>query len=143
MLAKGGRMVYSTCSLNPVEDEASIAEILRKSKGALVLVDPSKMLNNFKYRPGVNSWIVFDKNMKVVERETKETYHELSMFPPTKEEVLAMNLHFGMRILPQDMDTGGFFVAVFEKVSEMPNEESKNRKEKIILNPGKGIQTRY
>ena len=33
MLKVGGRMVYSTCSLNPIEDEAVVAELLRKFKG--------------------------------------------------------------------------------------------------------------
>uniref|UniRef100_A0A8C7XLF4 NOP2/Sun RNA methyltransferase 2 n=1 Tax=Oryzias sinensis TaxID=183150 RepID=A0A8C7XLF4_9TELE len=34
-LAVGGRMVYSTCSLNPIEDEAVIAALLEKSEGKL------------------------------------------------------------------------------------------------------------
>lgn len=29
----GGLMVYSTCSLNPIEDEAVVAELLRQSNG--------------------------------------------------------------------------------------------------------------
>jgi 16S rRNA C967 or C1407 C5-methylase (RsmB/RsmF family) len=35
LLKKNGRIVYSTCSMNPIEDEASISEILRQSKGNL------------------------------------------------------------------------------------------------------------
>jgi multisite-specific tRNA:(cytosine-C5)-methyltransferase len=33
LLRVNGLMVYSTCSLNPIENEAVVAEILRKSGG--------------------------------------------------------------------------------------------------------------
>ena len=39
MLAVGGRMVYSTCSLHPVEDEAVMARLLQECGEAVRLVE--------------------------------------------------------------------------------------------------------
>ena len=36
MLAVGGRLVYSTCSLNPVEDEAVVASLLDQCQGETI-----------------------------------------------------------------------------------------------------------
>ena len=33
LLEVGGRLVYSTCSMHPVEDEAVIADMLRRCQG--------------------------------------------------------------------------------------------------------------
>ena len=35
----GGKMVYSTCSMSPVEDEAVVAALLNKCKGSVRLVN--------------------------------------------------------------------------------------------------------
>lgn len=37
LLANGGRMVYSTCSFNPVEDEAVVAEVC-------ILIGPTSLI---------------------------------------------------------------------------------------------------
>ncbi|ODV92334.1 hypothetical protein CANCADRAFT_84943 [Tortispora caseinolytica NRRL Y-17796] len=112
MLKPGGRIVYSTCSLNPVENEAVVAEALRLSKGKLKLVDASSMLPGLKFRPGLSSWKVMNKSFQwITEPEEK---HPKSLFPPAPEETELLNLNLCMRVYPHLQDTGGFFIAVFE-----------------------------
>jgi 16S rRNA C967 or C1407 C5-methylase (RsmB/RsmF family) len=57
MLAVGGTLVYSTCSLNPIEDEAVVAELLRRFAGVLELVDVSGMHRhwNMLMRPSIRA----------------------------------------------------------------------------------------
>lgn len=52
LLALGGRIVYSTCSINPIENEAVIHRMLAKANGALELVDVSGSLPGLKFKPG-------------------------------------------------------------------------------------------
>lgn len=42
-----------------------------------------------------------------------------SCFPPTEQEATGFELHKCLRCLPHDMDTGGFFVALFKKVKPL------------------------
>lgn len=51
-MSVGGRLVYSTCSLNPIENESVIHRILVETDGALKLVDVSNSLPGLKYVPG-------------------------------------------------------------------------------------------
>uniref|UniRef100_A0A8C5EYV9 tRNA (cytosine(34)-C(5))-methyltransferase n=1 Tax=Gouania willdenowi TaxID=441366 RepID=A0A8C5EYV9_GOUWI len=125
-LAVGGRMVYSTCSLNPIEDEAVIAALLEKSEGALELADCSGDLPGLKWMPGVTSWKLMTKEGQWFldwseVPSSRHTQIRPTMFPPKDPEKLAdMHLERCMRILPHHQNTGGFFVAVLVKKAPMP-----------------------
>ena len=124
MLHKGGRMVYSTCSINPLEDEAVVAELLRRHwSDGLRLVDTRSLglLPLLQSRPGVSSWhcdesIFLLGEPKVNHEETLRRIPKLveSMRAPSRDEADLFHLDRCHRILPQDNDTGGFFVAVLE-----------------------------
>lgn len=62
VLKTGGTMVYSTCTMNPIENEAVVAELLRLLPGAIELVDCSDKLHGLLRRPGLSKWVVFDKD---------------------------------------------------------------------------------
>lgn len=56
MLNEGGYMVYSTCSINPLEDEAVVMELLRRGGGNVELVDIKGKLPGLVYQPGRATW---------------------------------------------------------------------------------------
>ena len=206
-------MVYSTCSMNPMENESVVAELLRIGEGSLVLEDPRERMEGLIARPGWSSWKVLreDKgrtrramkdqkkknNSKMMEKrkeweekvkngecpppkerqvETNDAEEEekfvpspyeslpyaapatwdeaalrerteslgfveydsfddvepdwrrrvrASCFPPTEEEAKEFQLHKSLRCLPQDMDTGGFFVALLKKVKPLSTQATE------------------
>ncbi|KAF0689683.1 Aste57867_18888 [Aphanomyces stellatus] len=144
----GGRMVYSTCSFNPVENEAIVAELIRRSDGALRLVDAS--LPGLVHRRGLTKWQVAwqskTKSKKIRKSggaATEEEVDPLVWFPHFSEDIPAdlrgyrltksmfppdaadMNLDRCLRFLPHDQNTGGFFVAVLEKVAPLPGRDQE------------------
>ena len=72
LLKMGGYMCYSTCSLNPIEDEAVVAELLRKSKGNLELVDIHQSLGGFVTRPGVSDWKVLCEPLSKAQQKSRD-----------------------------------------------------------------------
>ncbi|KAH9931944.1 cytosine-5--methyltransferase [Fomitopsis serialis] len=128
MLKKGGRIVYSTCSLNPVENEAVVAAALKSIPG-FELVDMSSHLPALVHRPGMTTWIpTVDRNIttdfltykdywdSLSDEKRKQSKMLESHWPPTSEETEKLNLPRCMRIYPHLQDTGGFFVAVLQKI---------------------------
>src|SRR5579862_2939532 len=122
MLAVDGQMVYSTCSLNPIENEAVIAEILRLASGAVEVVDVSQELPELKRRPGMQSWKVFDSNSEEMERTEVTPGEKIleTMFPPTSdEEDIKSQLSRCIRVYPHLQDTGGFFITLLKKKAHL------------------------
>eukprot|EP00669_Euglena_mutabilis_P002125 TRINITY_DN12721_c0_g1_i1.p1 TRINITY_DN12721_c0_g1~~TRINITY_DN12721_c0_g1_i1.p1 ORF type:complete len:458 (-),score=127.67 TRINITY_DN12721_c0_g1_i1:903-2252(-) len=123
----GGRIVYSTCSMNPVEDEAVVLHSLLRARGRYQLVDTTGTIPSLKSFPGLLSWPVMTaagqlvKSMEEVpEADRKHVW--ATMFPVTDPSVAeALHLPRCMRFLPHTKNTGGFFVAVLEKVRDQPD----------------------
>jgi len=57
LLKVGGKMTYSTCSLNPVENESVVAAALKEFAGVIKLVVPAEM-PEFRFMPGFTDWKV-------------------------------------------------------------------------------------
>lgn len=121
MLAVGGRLVYSTCSLNPIENEAVLQRIIKDADGALELVDAAHLVPGLKYNPGMTDWKLATKEVDEVYTKFEEVPEHLhtiirpAMFPLPAEEMSKIGLDKCMRVLPHLQDSGGFFVAVIEK----------------------------
>ncbi len=107
----GGRVVYATCSLDPVEDEAVVAEILRRHDH-LELLDASEMLPGVPGEMGRSDWVSLGDDGK----PTDESFSE-SMLPPAENDI-SSSLSRCMRIWNDRVDAGGFFLAVLEKSTD-------------------------
>ena len=62
MLEVGGRLVYSTCSLNPLEDEAVIYRMLVEAGDAIELADAAEKVQGLKYSTGISKWKIAMKD---------------------------------------------------------------------------------
>ncbi|PKX93909.1 tRNA (cytosine-C5-)-methyltransferase [Aspergillus novofumigatus IBT 16806] len=141
MLKVGGRVVYSTCSMNPVENEAVVASAINRCGGSanVEILDCSNELPGLKRAAGVRTWKVMDREgrmynswKEVEEQREREGINGLGrigegMFPPTGENA-DLPLERCIRVYPHLQDTGGFFITVLEKKSEIrakPEDSSK------------------
>jgi 16S rRNA C967 or C1407 C5-methylase (RsmB/RsmF family) len=143
-LAKvGGVVCYSTCSMNPIEDEAVVAAALGR-KGAVggatykILDWPTGLLPGFVRRPGVSDWRVacYDQDGERSDDDDDGDFGGLLFFDcyesalaagvggevspsfwPNAAENGNLGLHRCTRLFPQDQDSGGFFLGLIKRLS--------------------------
>ena len=113
LVKPGGRVVYSTCSLDPIEDEAVVAEILRSSD-VMSLLPVSSLLEGVPGEKGRMDW----PNLNDDGEPSDEDFPE-SMMPPKESEISEQLAHC-MRVWNDSIDGGGFFLAVLEKSADAP-----------------------
>lgn len=151
LLKPGGRIVYSTCSLNPLENEAVVSAALLQFP-SMKIKDVSDCLPNLVRRPGLTSWKVTTRDPNSIRSVSSPSdLPELpanKKYPPTlwpsgKESELG--LQHCLRIYPHLQDTGGFFVAVLEKADsasplnkEPPARSGTNPPKSDVKSPGIG-----
>ncbi|HBH20290.1 MAG TPA: hypothetical protein DDX11_04955 [Candidatus Peribacter riflensis] len=93
----GGRIVYSTCTLTPEENEGVVLQILNKFSDQLEVIHPKEAL------PSGLNW---DTSAAISDSEIVQK----SLNPNPNP-----NLHPFLRLWPQTYDTEGFFCAVLKK----------------------------
>ena len=122
LLRPGGKMVYSTCSLDPIENEAVVCEILQRCPWLeLVNIETEKLFPSLICHRGINDWPILDENAEVVEWKgeiPKLPGLSEAMLNPEQRGVESPDLSMTFRVHQHDNDTGGFFVALFEHVAE-------------------------
>ncbi|KAI3865536.1 hypothetical protein MKW98_002840 [Papaver atlanticum] len=110
LLKLGGRMVYTTCSMNPVENEAVVSEILRRCGGSVELLDVSTEFPQLVRRPGIKSWKVYDKGAWLASYkdvlEDRRTAIAPSMFPSGQsfDDETSVPSGLGKRVVPPGSD---------------------------------------
>ncbi|KAK4204088.1 S-adenosyl-L-methionine-dependent methyltransferase [Triangularia verruculosa] len=145
MLKPGGRVVYSTCSMNPVENESVVAAAIERCGGPdkIEILDSSNELPGLQRKPGMKKWQIMDKSERLwntwqeVEEYTKSTEDGVtpsriveSMFPPAEGSDCAdLPLDRCMRVYPHQQDTGGFFIVALHKKAEFKAKPEENRKQ--------------
>ncbi|CAN6218030.1 unnamed protein product [Urochloa humidicola] len=131
LLKVGGRMVYSTCSMNPVENEAVVAEILRRCGDSVELLDVSNELPELARRPGLNTWKVRDRGSWFGVHEDVPRYRKSvispSMFPSGKG---SKDVEVNTDVVDADMKDSTY-MGEGEQETNIANNDNSNNGDKL------------
>ena len=133
LLKKDGLLVYSTCSLNPIENEAVVSSVLKEYAGKVELLDVAEHFKDFGKefeaisRPGLGEWKVLTRIKK------KDAWFESFEEVPPEGKGGVLKTMFGKgeemmktrRIYHHLGNTGGFYLALFRKVGDIMETEEK------------------
>jgi len=146
MLKPGGRVAYSTCSMNPVENESVVLSAIERCGGPekIEIIDCSNELPGLKREPGLRTWQIMDKSGRIWNSwDEVEDFAQSSedgvtpgrlvetMFPRTDDDESAdAPIERCLRIYPHLQDTGGFFIAALRKKAEFKSKPEGTKKPK-------------
>ena len=138
LLKVDGTLVYSTCSMNPIEDEAVISSVVQEiGEDFVEIADVSSMFPQLKRTNGFSTWPVYTVDK---ENPTEMIYFENYESVPQKLRAQApktmfpsgvKNLERCMRFFPHYENSGGFFVTVLRKKKDFTLETKMKEQKKI------------
>ncbi|MAO69500.1 MAG: hypothetical protein CL983_00255 [Euryarchaeota archaeon] len=115
LLKPGGKMVYSTCSIDPLENEVIVTKLLEKFEWLeLEKIDVDEKLPGLKYNSGIDDF---------------ELFIEENTFSKNPIEKSISQLKNCIRIDPSQNDSGGFFIAMFRHIGDEENAHSLKYRE--------------